>query len=96
MGDVLVCVIFYEKGNAYYTSKDCLSFEKKYNKIGLYVKCLPQRGDCSCCSKRNISANPDLSCYRGVICSFVVYHFDISKIRIFIKDKSFNHVFANI
>jgi hypothetical protein len=92
--DLMVCVVFLKMQCLLYTQE--LSFFRKKNIIiGLYVENLPQRGSSSC-SKRNSSANPDLSCYRRVICSFIVYHFDVPKVQFFIKNNAFNFVFANI
>jgi hypothetical protein len=94
--DLMVCVVVFFENAMFIIYPRTFFLPKKNIIIGLYVENLPQRGSCSCCSKRNSSANPDLSCYRRVICSFIVYHFDVPKVQFFIKNSTFNCVFANI
>lgn len=83
------------EGIIYYKPINFFSKKKREYTIGLYVENLPQRGNCSCCSKRNSSCNPNRSCRRILICYAVVYHFITTKLTFFRELENFCFIFAN-
>ncbi len=58
-----------------------LHLGKEVRKLDYMLKCIPLKGSCSCCSrgKCNRKFNPNWSCYRGMICSTVVFHLIFQK-----------------
>ena len=51
-----------------------LHLGKEVKKLDYMSKDIPLKGSSCCSSKRKRNGNPVLSCYRRMICIYVVYH----------------------